>query len=302
MMMKDRTKSILIAISFIIALALFVWGFNFLKGKSLLNNQFEFYAMYENSKGLLPGDLVTINGMQVGTVISLKFHPRQDGSIIVEFVTNKDLNIPDNSIVNLASSLTGSVSLELLLGDSKNYASSGDTLISGYDNGTMGKIAESFLPLKDNLEMLLASLNTLTTNLNDLLSQDLKTNISNGVSSFASSMDNINDISSDLKQLTDSNTGKLTMVVNNLETITENFGTVSDSLKKIDYTNLAVTIDNCLTEFNTLIESINNGEGSAGLLLKEDSLYHNVNESVKTLQYILEDIKANPKKIKLSVF
>ena len=300
--MKDRTKSILIAISFIIALALFVWGFNFLKGKSLLNNQFEFYAMYENSKGLLPGDLVTINGMQVGTVISLKFHPRQDGSIIVEFVTNKDLNIPDNSIVNLASSLTGSVSLELLLGDSKNYASSGDTLISGYDNGTMGKIAESFLPLKDNLEMLLASLNTLTTNLNDLLSQDLKTNISNGVSSFASSMDNINDISSDLKQLTDSNTGKLTMVVNNLETITENFGTVSDSLKKIDYTNLAVTIDNCLTEFNTLIESINNGEGSAGLLLKEDSLYHNVNESVKTLQYILEDIKANPKKIKLSVF
>ena len=301
-MMKDRTKSILIAISFIIALALFVWGFNFLKGKSLLNNQFEFYAMYENSKGLLPGDLVTINGMQVGTVISLKFHPRQDGSIIVEFVTNKDLNIPDNSIVNLASSLTGSVSLELLLGDSKNYASSGDTLISGYDNGTMGKIAESFLPLKDNLEMLLASLNTLTTNLNDLLSQDLKTNISNGVSSFASSMDNINDISSDLKQLTDSNTGKLTMVVNNLETITENFGTVSDSLKKIDYTNLAVTIDNCLTEFNTLIESINNGEGSAGLLLKEDSLYHNVNESVKTLQYILEDIKANPKKIKLSVF
>ena len=302
MIMKDRTKSILIAISFIIALALFVWGFNFLKGKSLLNNQFEFYAMYENSKGLLPGDLVTINGMQVGTVISLKFHPRQDGSIIVEFVTNKDLNIPDNSIVNLASSLTGSVSLELLLGDSKNYASSGDTLISGYDNGTMGKIAESFLPLKDNLEMLLASLNTLTTNLNDLLSQDLKTNISNGVSSFASSMDNINDISSDLKQLTDSNTGKLTMVVNNLETITENFGTVSDSLKKIDYTNLAVTIDNCLTEFNTLIESINNGEGSAGLLLKEDSLYHNVNESVKTLQYILEDIKANPKKIKLSVF
>ena len=300
--MKDRTKSILIAISFIIALALFVWGFNFLKGKSLLNNQFEFYAMYENSKGLLPGDLVTINGMQVGTVISLKFHPSQDGSIIVEFVTNKDLNIPDNSIVNLASSLTGSVSLELLLGDSKNYASSGDTLISGYDNGTMGKIAESFLPLKDNLEMLLASLNTLTTNLNDLLSQDLKTNISNGVSSFASSMDNINDISSDLKQLTDSNTGKLTMVVNNLETITENFGTVSDSLKKIDYTNLAVTIDNCLTEFNTLIESINNGEGSAGLLLKEDSLYHNVNESVKTLQYILEDIKANPKKIKLSVF
>ena len=114
--MKDRTKSILIAVSFIVAMVLFVWGFNFLKGKSILNNQFNFYAVYSNSKGLLPGDLVTINGMQVGTVSSLKFHPKQDGSIVVEFTTNNNLNIPDNSVVKLSSSLMGSVSLNLILG------------------------------------------------------------------------------------------------------------------------------------------------------------------------------------------
>ena len=166
----------------------------------------------------------------------------------------------------------------------------------------MQMITETIVPLKDNLETLLTNLNDLTTNLNDLLNQELKTNINNGVSSLASSMNNIETISSDLQQLVDSKDGKLTMVVNNLETITDNFTVVSDSLKRIDYNHLVLSLENCLTEFNTLMTGINNGEGSAGLLVKDDSLYYNVNEAVSTLQYILEEIKENPKKIKLSVF
>jgi phospholipid/cholesterol/gamma-HCH transport system substrate-binding protein len=115
-------------------------------------------------------------------------------------------------------------------------------------------------------------------------------------------MDNISEISSDLQNLTDSENGKLTMVVNNLETITDNFGTISDSLKNIDYAHLVSSLENCIAEINTMVEGINKGEGSAGLLMTDDSLYYNVNETVATLQSILEEIKANPKKIKLSVF
>lgn len=300
--MKDRTKSILVALSFIAALLLFVWGFNFLKGKSILRNQYNFYVVYENSKGLLPGDLVTINGMQVGTVSSLKFHPSQDGSIVVAFTMNRDLNIPENTIVNLASSLTGSVSLELKLGDSQQLAESGDTLTSAYDNGTMGMIIETLVPLKNSLQTLLNSLNDLTANLNDLLNQNLKNDINKGVNNFASSMENINAITNDLQYLTDKEDGKLTLVVNNLETITNDFSAVGDSLKRIDYAHLVSSLESCIAEFNTLLEGVNNGEGSAGRLVKEDSLYNNINATVETLQSLLEEIKANPKKIKLSVF
>lgn len=300
--MKDKTKSILVAISFIVAMILFVWGFNFLKGKSILRNQLEFYAVYENSKGLLPGDLVTLNGMQVGTVGDLKFHPSQDGSIVVNFMMSDDLNIPENSIANLASSLTGSVSIELKLGDSKHLAKSGDTLASGYDNGTMGMIKETMSPIVKNLETLLTSLNALTANLNDILNTELKTNIDKGMESMASSMQNIEVITNDIQQLVDSNEGKLTVAVNNLETITDNFATVSDSLRKIDYNHLVMSLEKCIAEFNTLLEGVNNGEGSAGKLVTDDSLYLNVNNTIETLQLLIEEIKANPKKIKLSVF
>lgn len=300
--MKERTKSILIAISFIVAMVLFIWGFNFLKGKSILRNQLEFYAVYENTQGLLSGDIVSINGMSVGTVTSLKFNPKQDGSIIVTFIIDNDLDIPNNSVVKLTSSLMGSVALSLKLGDSKEFAQSGDTLATSYDSGTMGLIKEQILPLKDKVETLLLSLNDLTVNLNGILNPELKEDLGKGVSSFASSMDNINIISSDLKDLVDSDNGKLTLAVNNLETITNNFATVSDSLRKIDYNHFINSLEECVAEVNALIEGINKGEGSAGLLVKNDSLYHNVNAAVATLQSFIDEIKENPKKLKISIF
>lgn len=300
--MKDKTKSILVALSFIVAMILFVWGFNFLKGKSILKNQLTLYAVYDNSKGLLPGDLVTINGMQVGTVSSLKFHPRQDGSVIVTFTINNDLEMPSNTKAKLSSSLMGTVSIELILGDSRQLLQSGDTLVSQSDTGTMEMISETILPIKNNLETLLVSLNDLTNNLNDLINNELKYDLNRGVDNFANSMENIKVISADLQQLVDSEDGKLVQVVNNLEVITEDFAVVSDSLKRIDYNRMVLSLENCIAEFNALLEGINNGEGSAGLLVKDDSLYINVNETVATLQSLLDEIKANPKKLKLSIF
>lgn len=300
--MKDKTKSILIAISFIVAMFLFVWGFNFLKGKSILRNQLEFYAVYENSKGLLPGDLVTLNGMQVGTVGDLRFHPSQDGSIVVHFMMSNDIDVPENSVANLASSLTGSVSIELKLGDSNKLAQSGDTLSSGYDNGTMGVIVETVSPIISELQTLLISLNDLTANLNDILNPELKTNIDKSASSLASSMENIEVITNDIQHLVDNKDGKLTMAANNLETLTNNFVTVSDSLKNIDYNHLVTSLETCAAELTNLVEGINAGQGSVGKLVTDDSLYYNVNDAVVTLQQLIDDIKANPKKIKLSVF
>lgn len=300
--MKEKNKTILIALSFIAALILFVWGVNFLKGKSLLRNQLTFYAIYDNSKGLLPGDIVTVNGMAIGNVNTLEFHPSQDGSIIVRFTVNKDIVIPEDTEVKLASHLTGSVNLDLKLGDSHIPAQSGDTLKSSFDAGTMGMITEQIMPLKDKLETLMVSLNTLSNNINELLSPELKNDINRSADNLASSMENMKHITADFKELVDPEDGKINILVNNLEDITENISAVSDSLSKIDYAHLVNSMENCIAEFNTLIDGINRGEGSAGLLVKDNQLYENINAAVSTLQQLLDEIKKNPKKLKISVF
>ena len=51
------------------------------------------------------------------------------------------------------------------------------------------------------------------------------------------------------------------------------------------------------------MRSIEKGEGNAGLLLKDDKLYKNLESSTKKLDALIEDIKQNPKRyLKFSVF
>lgn len=300
--MEEKKKSILIAISFIVALFLFIWGFNFLKGKTLLRKQLNFYAIYNNTRGLQPGDIVLINGMTVGQVNSLRFNPKQNSTIIVDFTITNDIMIPDNSVVKIISHIMGSPNLNLVLGDSPHAAKNGDTLLSGYELGTLDMIMAQLLPLKDNIQTLIVSLDSLAENINNMLNGNLKKDINNGINDFATSMKNIRKISSDIQQLIDNKNNNLVNIIDNMEVITNNFSNVSDSLAQIKYTQITIPLENTINELNTLIERINKGEGSAGLLIKENSLYNNINKTVSTLQELLEKIKENFKKLKISIF
>ena len=51
------------------------------------------------------------------------------------------------------------------------------------------------------------------------------------------------------------------------------------------------------------MDNMNNGKGTAGQLLTNDSLYTNLNNSLESLNALLEDMKANPKRyVHFSVF
>ena len=97
------------------------------------------------------------------------------------------------------------------------------------------------------------------------------------------------------------NDNRITKVVQNLESITSNlessngdikniltnFSTLSDSLAKAD-------IASVLKNINSITTKINNGEGSIGLLLKDDNIYDNFEKSTRELAELLEDIKRHP--------
>ncbi|RLD72297.1 MAG: MCE family protein, partial [Bacteroidetes bacterium] len=126
---KKRYKPIIIGASFILAIAIFIWGFNFLKGTGLFNKETIYYASYERVNGLIKANPVVVNGLRVGQVKSVYFNPDMSGSIMVSMMLSTDLPIPSNSVARIFSSdLMGSKAVELVLGDSKIPIAKGDTL------------------------------------------------------------------------------------------------------------------------------------------------------------------------------
>lgn len=60
---------------------------------------------------------------------------------------------------------------------------------------------------------------------------------------------------------------------------------------------------NTLIKFNNILESVNEGEGTLGKLLKDDQLYNELNKTNQRLQNLVEDIEVHPERyIHFSVF
>ena len=110
--------------------------------------------------------------------------------------------------------------------------------------------------------------------------------------------------------------GRLRVIFDNIESITTNMKNNNENLTKI-ITNfsaitdtiakskLAETLDRTsktMAETSALMERVNRGEGSLGQLATNDSLYTNLNSSAHSLDELLKDFQANPRKyLKVSV-
>ena len=78
---------------------------------------------------------------------------------------------------------------------------------------------------------------------------------------------------------------------------------MTDSLSKSELKSAISEADKTLSELNKLISQINAGQGTLGKLVKDDSLYNNLNQSTEDLDKLLNDLRINPERyIHFSVF
>ena len=90
MKISNETKVGAIAV---VAIAVLILGFNFLKGKKLLSHDTMIIGKYGNVQGLQNSNPIVINGLQVGTVYRITTD-KDMRQIMVDMNITKDINIP----------------------------------------------------------------------------------------------------------------------------------------------------------------------------------------------------------------
>lgn len=315
---KVRTE-IKVGLIFVIAIAIMVWGIMYLKGTEIFKPRTIIYAVYDKVSGLVPSNSVTINGLQVGQVKSLYFSKKNPGKIIaVLYLTDTSLPIPKNSVAKIFSSdLIGSKEVAIMLGDSKEYIKDGDTLNSITEATLTEEVNQQLAPLKKKVENLILSIDTLATVMNQVLNANTRDNLVVAIEHIKESLQNLAHTTYNLDTLMDTQKDNLAAIISNIESITTNlsrnngqitniltnFSNISDSLVRSNIPGTVQQLNKTLTDVNTVINKINRGEGSLGLLVNDQNLYKEVEKTARDLNLLLEDIKANPKKyLKVSVF
>jgi phospholipid/cholesterol/gamma-HCH transport system substrate-binding protein len=298
------TREVKTGILAIGTILLFVFGYSFLKGTSLFEDNRVFYVKYKNVEGLVNGAPVTIAGFNVGRVKSIGFADA-GGSLIVKFKLDNDFVFSKESKVQIYSDgLIGGKSLGIIPAyNLENIAKSGDTLSGSINGGMLDNVSKAIGPLQERLTNTLTAIDSLLFSVNDLLDNDTRKDLKQGIRNLNGTMSSLNGASGKLKTLMINNAENIDSTFTNLNKMSLNFSKFSDSLAQIQTGQLALDLQHVIGRFDSIVAGLENGEGTVGKLLKDDQLYKNLEGASQQLESLLQDLRLNPKRyVHLSVF
>ena len=292
------SREVKTAILVIVSTILVVFLFNYLKGQNLLDSSRKVFVVYDNVEGLASSSPVTLNGHTIGRVQEIGFTTDGTAKIKVLLSIEDDIQFSKNSIAELYDTgLIGGKGIAIIPAfDDDEDAMSGDELVGASKSGIMAMVEETLAPLQDKIGVLLVSADSLFTNINDVFDEPTKNSLKRGISELEWTISSFKNTSIALNQLIVNNKGKLDNTLTNFEDASANISNITDSIASTNLTKTISDLQTTIGNFNNLLSSIENGEGSIGKLLKDEGLYNNLEGATKQMEELLQDMKLNPKR------
>ncbi|MDO5395491.1 MAG: MlaD family protein [Bacteroidales bacterium] len=299
-MKKVLRKEFLIGILVLAALAILVFGIDFLKGVNVFQPTNYYYVTYTDVEGLATSAPVTVNGFKVGQVRDISYEYDNPGHIRVELALDSEMKLPVGTRAMLVTDMLGTSTIALDLATGANYYKAGDKLDGDRPKGLMAAVSEDILP---SVGAVLPKVDSLLTTVTDLA----------GDPALLASIKRMDAITANLE----ASTAKLNQTISTLgpitsdvKNITGNFVAASGNISEFSTTVKDLPIDSLMNELQAtttnlkaLSQELNNPNSTIGKLTKDPALYNNLNSTVQSLDSLFTDIKKNPKRyINIKIF
>jgi phospholipid/cholesterol/gamma-HCH transport system substrate-binding protein len=302
--MKKISNEVKVGATALVTILVFIWLYSFLKGKDLFSSTNSYYAVYDQINGLAESSPVEINGYKAGVVQSIVFLNDGTGRLVVKMSVKKGFSLPEKTVatVTTASVLAG-MKVKMVFGNGPGIYKNGDTIPGVLEEGILTKLGSELGPVKDKVINMIGVLDSVLTSINNLINPELSKNLNGSMANLNHFTKNLDDVlasrEAELKsmladlsrfsRMLSDNSGKLGSTLNNLQTITDTLA-AADLYKTV--TNLKLTLE----KTSQLMDGVNKGKGTAGQIFTNDSLYKNLNSGIASLDSLLKDVKANPKR------
>jgi phospholipid/cholesterol/gamma-HCH transport system substrate-binding protein len=291
----------------LIAAIILIAGVLWLKGAMVTGKMVEYTVLFPNVGTLQLGDPVMVNGVKKGNVSNVYLYGPK---VAVNIKLDKDVPLTDSSKITVQNiGLMGErmVGVQLsgkgTLCKPNGKGKSGITYINGYFDtgiaeamGMVGTVLGDVRVLVRNVSLIVDStvgdtvffkkfrrivsrLDTVTSMAENL--------IGNNRPSINRSIANIETMTSDVNVLLDTNKPRINTILANGAELSSRGVTVAGKIDTLSRT------------IQTMINRINNGEGSIGLLLKDEQFYHDLKKSIGDLDTLLSEV--NRKGLKLNI-
>lgn len=300
-MKKLLNKELIIGICVIAAIAVLVFGIEYLKGINLFNPANFYYTYYDNVNGLEKSAPVTIDGFKVGQVREVVFDYDNPGKIKVLLAVDKKLHIPEDSHAELASTLMSGAYVNIKLGHSKKMLAVGSDIPSIESKDLFESLSSEVMP---SVNSILPMVDSLLFNLNSIVSDPA---LYQSIQRLDGITDNVYGASVGLNK----SMSGVSMLVNrsmpgligNANNITVKIDSISSNLMALSMQLKELPLNSTVDNVNLLTDNLakfsnqlNNKNSTLGLLTTDPELYNRLNRVSADIDSLIVDIKKNPKR------
>jgi phospholipid/cholesterol/gamma-HCH transport system substrate-binding protein len=218
---------------------------------------------FDNANGLDPKTPVQLAGVEIGKVsrISLAGYKAK-----VTLSINEGVKIPvDSKIAIKSQGVLGDRYLELLPGKETTYLAQGQPIrevvsTPDFDEifGRISVAAQSFGETMDQFKGIVGDKER---------------------AGIKQSIENIQVVSGEFKEILKENKGEVTRIVHNAADFSDRLNLMADKA------------DETITGLNSIVKEVESGKGTLGLLVKDDKLYKDAKDTVTSLKSITSDIE-----------
>ena len=288
-------REIKVGILAVVCIFLLFFGFNYLKGVNIFSSIHSFHGVYTNIHGLELQAPVYIRGYKVGQVDNIDYDFTRDSSFTVDISIKRNINLPEGTRMALVSDgIMGGMAIELLLPATEvaskediAYLPTGTTIPTTVVPGLLDGLQESVIqPLSNTLASLDTILGQLETQLDN-----------NHIESILANADlAVADLQTSSKQLKHVMSHQVPSVVTKLDTTMSDLQQVVTDVKAANIKATVARVDTALDNVNYLIADFRSPNGTVGMLLNDKGLYNHIDSAVVSVDSLLVDLKANPKR------
>lgn len=299
--MNNSRKLVTIGISAILALFLLVFGINYLKGINLFDNTKEYKAVFNDVTGLAESAPVNANGLKVGQVREIRYLYNNPGHVEVVMSLDEELKVPKGTVAELATDLLGTASINLIMPkDAAEDLPDGSSIEGRVASGLMGTVSQELLP---GISQVLPKVDSLLVAVTNLATDP----------ALLASLKRLDEITANLNTMS-ANLAKATKplpgVVSSANDIALNLKSMSAHLDSLSAVVASLPLDSTMANVKAITDNLTDvtnqlrrDDSSLGMLLNDAELYNSLIRAVGSLDSLITDVKAQPKRyLKFSVF
>lgn len=280
-------REIKVAILAVVCGCILFFGFHFLKGVNIFSSSIQYVGQYDNVGGLTEQAPVLIKGYKVGLVDKIVYDFSSEKAFTVYISIDKNIRLTEGTEMVLTDNgLLGGKAICLTLSDRQDGAvyAKGDTLPTRIELGLVESLQEGLLK---KLDQAVADVDSLVNEVNGQLAGN---HIQNTLAQVDQITSDLTTSARDIKHVTHD---QLPPLMGKVDGMVDNIDAVAENLKEADLKATVARVDRVVDSLNTII---NSKEGTLGLLLNDKNLYQHIDSTVVSVDSLVTDLKANPKR------